>query len=95
MNDPAERCRPLVYYAPTTAVGQVFRAVQAARPAVRIGAIGMGTGTVAAYTRPGDSLRFFEIDPLVVKVATDPALFSATSTAAPRVTSTGCWAMRG
>jgi len=75
-DDPARRCRPLVYYAPTTPIGQVFTALEARKPAIRIGAIGMGTGTVAAYTRPGDSLRFFEIDPLVVGVATDPANFT-------------------
>jgi hypothetical protein len=74
--DPAERCRPLVYYAPTTPIGQVFRSVEARKPAIRIGAIGMGAGTVAAYTRAHDSLRFFEIDPLVIKLATDPAYFS-------------------
>ena len=75
-DNPALRCRPLVYYAPTTPIGQVFASVQARKPAIRVGAIGMGTGTVAAYTRPGDSLRFFEIDPLVVGMATDPAAFS-------------------
>ncbi|HEY2661635.1 MAG TPA: fused MFS/spermidine synthase [Caulobacteraceae bacterium] len=74
--DPANSCRPLVYYAPTTPVGQVFRLIQAQHPSVHIGAVGMGVGTVAAYTRPGDSLRFFEIDPLVVRLATDPANFS-------------------
>ncbi len=73
---PAQRCRPLVYYAPPTPIGQVFSNVQARKPAIRIGAIGMGTGTVAAYTRPGDSLRFFEIDPQVIGMATDPAHFS-------------------
>ena len=75
-SEAATRCRPLVYYAPTTPVGQVFRMVEAERASVRIGAVGMGVGTVAAYVRPSDSLRFFEIDPLVVRLATDPANFS-------------------
>jgi hypothetical protein len=74
--NPALRCRPLTYYAPTTPIGQVFTAVEARKPAIRVGAIGMGAGTVAAYTRTRDSLRFFEIDPLVVGMATDPADFS-------------------
>ena len=74
--DPAQLCRPLVYYAPTTPIGQVFRSVQARKPAIRVGAIGMGAGTVAAYTRAGDSLRFFEIDPLVVGMATNPTDFT-------------------
>jgi spermidine synthase len=74
--DPAKRCLPLVYYAPNTPIGQVFGLVQARKPAIRIGAIGMGTGTVAAYARSGDSLRFFEIDPQVVGMSTNPANFS-------------------
>ncbi len=36
----------------------------------------MGAGTVAAYTRAADTLRFYEIDPLVVRTASDPAQFS-------------------
>jgi SAM-dependent methyltransferase len=72
----ADRCRPLVYYAPTTPIGQVFRAKIAAKPSLNIAAIGMGAGTVAAYTRPTDRLRFYEIDPAVVKMASDPANFT-------------------
>ena len=73
---PEFRCRPLVYYAPTTPIGQTFRAMQARQAALNIGAVGMGAGTVAAYTRAGDRLRFFEIDPLVVRTANNPAQFS-------------------
>jgi spermidine synthase len=73
--DPARRCQPLVYYAPAAPIGQVFRGLEARKSALSIGAIGMGVGTVAAYVRAADRLRFFEIDPLVVGVATDPALF--------------------
>jgi hypothetical protein len=76
---PEYRCRPLAYYTPRTPIGQVFTAMAAARPNLRIGAVGLGTGSVAAYVRPGDRLTFFEIDPLVVKVASDPANFSYTS----------------
>jgi SAM-dependent methyltransferase len=77
--DPRWRCRPLTYYAPETPIGQVFTSVLARKPAVRIGAVGLGTGTVSAYTRPGDALTFFEIDPLVVRLATDPRHFSYTT----------------
>jgi hypothetical protein len=68
-------CRPLVYYAQPTPIGQVFTNVQSRKSAIRIGAVGMGTGTVSTYTRPGDSLRFFEIDPQVVGMASDPTYF--------------------
>lgn len=77
--DPRYRCRPMVYYTPNTPIGQVFTAKQAASAGLRIGAVGLGTGSVAAYVRPGDRLTFFEIDPLVVKVSTDPENFSYTT----------------
>jgi len=77
--DPRYRCRPMVYYTPNTPIGQVFTAKQAASPALRIGAVGLGTGSVAAFVRPGDRLTFFEIDPLVVKVSSDPQNFSYTT----------------
>ncbi len=76
---PAYRCQPLLYYAPRTPIGQVFRAKAAEKPALRIGAVGLGTGSVAAYVRAADRLTFFEIDPLVVKIATDPRNFSFTT----------------
>jgi spermidine synthase len=44
--------------------------------------VGLGTGSVAAYSRAGDALTFFEIDPLVVRVSTNPANFSYTSACA-------------
>jgi predicted O-methyltransferase YrrM len=62
-------CRPLVYYAPEAPIGQVFAAEMARKPALSMGVVGLGAGSVAAYTRPGDTLRFFEIDPLVVRAA--------------------------
>jgi hypothetical protein len=74
--DPAWRCHPFVYYTQTTPIGQVFTRLEAQRPSIRVGAIGMGAGTVAAYVRPADSLRFFEIDPLVISIATNPADFT-------------------
>jgi SAM-dependent methyltransferase len=77
--DPKWRCLPLVYYAPTTPIGQVFGALQREKPAIRIGAVGLGTGSVSAYVRPADRLTFFEIDPLVIRISSDPAHFSYTT----------------
>jgi SAM-dependent methyltransferase len=77
--DPRYRCRPLTYYAPETPIGQVFSAVRAERMTMNAGAVGLGTGAVAAYVREGDTLTFFEIDPTVVEIASDPAHFSYTS----------------
>jgi hypothetical protein len=76
---PALACNPLVYYARQAPIGQVFMAQQAAKPALEIGAVGLGTGSVSAYVRPADRLTFFEIDPLVVRISTDPRHFAYTS----------------
>ncbi|MBI1407036.1 MAG: spermidine synthase [Caulobacter sp.] len=76
---PGHRCRPLVYYAPETPIGQVFRRAQADHAAISVAAVGLGTGAVAAYVRPADRLTFFEIDPQVVAISRDPANFSYTT----------------
>src|SRR5262249_17708101 len=43
---------------------------------MRVGAVGLGTGTVAVYVDEGDFIQFFEINPNVVKVATSDKLFT-------------------
>ena len=73
--DPALRCRPLTYYAPGGPMGQVFAAVEAQRPSASLGLVGLGTGTVTAFVRPGDTMRIFEIDQMVVRLASDPSRF--------------------
>jgi SAM-dependent methyltransferase len=84
--NPAYACKPLVYYTPSTPIGQVFLRQQDERPnGVRIGAVGLGTGTVSAYVRPVDWLTFFEIDPLVIKIANDPKNFTYTRCAEGKV----------
>ncbi len=82
---PDYDCRPLVYYAPETPIGQVFTRGYAGAKPLRIGAVGLGTGAVAAYTRPGDHLTFFEIDPMVISIATDKKHFTYTTTCASGV----------
>ena len=66
---------PLSYYHRAGPLGEVIESMQAERPALRIGAVGLGAGAIAAYGRPTDSYRFFEIDPTVVDIARDPASF--------------------
>jgi len=80
--NPAYRCKPLIYYADSTPIARAFRSVQARKPTATLAAVGLGTGTAGLYARPGDSFTFFEIDPLVVRLANDPAHFSYTTTCA-------------
>lgn len=78
--DGADRLRPTTYYAPEAAIGQVFAAHSAAG---RIGVVGLGTGSVACYAKPGQNYTYYEIDPLVAKFASDPQYFSYLSECTP------------
>ena len=65
---------PLAYYHPTGPAGDVLGplpslAAPSKLPSRRVGVIGLGIGSLAAYARPGDEWTFFEINPAVVDVA--------------------------
>lgn len=51
----------------------------------RVALVGMGVGAMAAYSRAGDEYTFFEIDPAVVRIASDPTLFTYLSQAKGRI----------
>ncbi|NOY43818.1 MAG: hypothetical protein GXP26_18520 [Planctomycetes bacterium] len=59
---------PTTYFADETAVGQLLRRTGKDRP-IRVGIIGLGAGTLAAYGKEGDYYRFYEINPDVVDIA--------------------------
>ena len=47
----------------------------------RIGLLGLGVGTIAAYGKPGDTVRIYEIDPEVKRIAENPFTYLARSEA--------------
>jgi hypothetical protein len=60
--------QPLTYYALDSGLGLAMRLCCGTDPK-RVGVIGLGTGTVAAYGNRGDVIRFYEINPLVERLA--------------------------
>ena len=62
------RRAPTTYYARTSGVGLALDQCCGNR-ARRIGVIGLGTGTIAAYGNPGDTIRFYEINRSVEDIA--------------------------
>ncbi|HKA63232.1 MAG TPA: fused MFS/spermidine synthase [Methylomirabilota bacterium] len=74
--EPARRAQPLSYYQPKGPVGQLFEELDRRPAPLSIAVVGLGTGTLAAYARPGDRVTFYEIDRLVRDVAFDPAYFT-------------------
>ncbi len=63
-----QRRTPTSYYAEDSGVGLAIRFCCAGRPR-NIGVIGLGAGTIAAYGRSGDGIRFYEINPAVEPIA--------------------------
>jgi len=62
------RHTPTTYYTSDSGVGLALRFCCAGR-ARNIGVIGLGAGTLAAYGRPGDRIRFYDINPAVTTIA--------------------------
>jgi hypothetical protein len=64
---------PLTYYHHGSPIADVFAA---GTPRHSVAAIGLGAGSIACYGAAGEAWRFYEIDPVVSKVARDPRFFT-------------------
>jgi hypothetical protein len=85
---PADSGRPtpLTYYFDGSPMAQTIAAArEKAGGKVRLAVVGLGAGTLACQTRADDKLTYYEIDPLVVRVARDPQRFTYLSSCAPDV----------
>jgi hypothetical protein len=67
----SRRREPVSYYSRDSGVGRAidyYRQALGSKP-MRIGVVGLGAGTMAAYAEPGDHVTFYEINPDVIKLA--------------------------
>ena len=85
---PVARPMPSTYYYPS---GPMARGVQAARVAsgkleanLNVGIVGLGAGSMACNSAAGETWRFYEIDPVVVRIARDSGQFRHLSTCQPK-----------
>ena len=78
---------PTSYYHPEGPFGDVLAGVAPARSGRRVGVVGLGAGGAAAYAGADESWTFYEIDPLVARIAGDTAYFTylADAMSPPRV----------
>jgi hypothetical protein len=67
--DPPKNADPTTYYARNSGVGLALDFFK--QPSRHIGVVGLGTGTIAAYSNRGDELRYYEINPLILKIANE------------------------
>lgn len=65
---PARHKQPTTYYCPDTGAGRFLASSVVGTPQ-RVAIIGLGTGTLAVYGRPGDFYRFYEINAMVPAIA--------------------------
>jgi spermidine synthase len=77
---PIQDLTPTTYYHATSPMAKM---VTFARANItdktrqgRFGVVGLGTGALSCFSRQGEHWRFFEIDPLIVKIASSPKNFS-------------------
>ena len=75
LNPPNDRL-PTTYYGPDSGIGILLRnhpRRMKSAANLRVGLVGLGTGTLAAYGRPGDYLRFYELNPQVLNLSLGPS----------------------
>ncbi|MBV6516449.1 MAG: Polyamine aminopropyltransferase [Planctomycetes bacterium] len=64
---PERRREPSTYYGENSGVALALMHLSG-KPR-KVGLVGLGTGTLATYGRPGDQFRFYEINPAVIELA--------------------------
>lgn len=57
------------YYSRNSGIGRVIEAMHPRKDPIKVGVIGLGTGTIAVYGSKGDTYRFYDINPAVIEIA--------------------------
>lgn len=63
-----KRRRPTAYYTRVSGVGKALAFFEK-KPGIKVGTVGLGVGTIAAYSEAGQTYRFYEINPQVEHIA--------------------------
>jgi hypothetical protein len=72
----AGKPEPLTYYYTRGPIAETIASMRKQRGKLeRVAVVGLGTGSMACHARAGESFRYFEIDPVVVRIASDPSKF--------------------
>ncbi|MGW8323555.1 MAG: fused MFS/spermidine synthase, partial [Thermodesulfobacteriota bacterium] len=74
--DAGRQDQPLTYYHRSGPLGDVFRMVGEAEISRSVAAVGLGAGAASAFSTEGSSYVFYEIDPQIQRIASDPEVFS-------------------
>ena len=86
--DPAHSSEPRTYYHRAGPIGQVIETLSPRLSGGSIGVVGLGVGSLAAYSQPGQTWTFYEIDPAIEQIARAPQYFRYMSDCGARCTVT-------
>ena len=78
---PGQGMIPTTYYSRRSGVGRAMELLQSRSERLRVGLVGLGVGTLAAYGREGDEMRFYEINEQVERLAREHFTFLSGSRA--------------
>ncbi len=85
--DYKEKPHPLTYYSPQGGMARALLATQERLAGLNANGVyrvvGLGTGSLACYSKPGEDWAYYEIDRDVIRVAQDPNQFTFLSACAP------------
>jgi hypothetical protein len=76
---------PLTYFSRPGPIGQLFSEFDKVNDNWVIGIVGLGAGTLTCYTKGQQDWTFYELDPLVVDIASDPTYFTYISQCNPKM----------
>ena len=82
--DPGHRDTPVAYYSPSGPIGDFFKAEEPVDATWNVAVIGLGAGNIGCYARTQQNWTFYEIDPVVVRIARDRSLFTFLNDCTPQ-----------
>ncbi len=74
--DPQDRDLPIFYFCMKSPLWTLLQELTSSIGLKKCGVVGMGAGTMAAYAAPGQSMVFYELNPAVIELATNPFYFT-------------------
>lgn len=73
---PGMEGEPLAYFSRRGPLGELMQELYPAEQRKRMAVVGLGAGAISCYAHAGDVIHFYEIDPVVCEIASNPELFS-------------------
>jgi len=74
--DKDKRNTPIFYYGDSSPSNDVFRLLEEDKKNLPYAMLGMGSGSLACYAKPGQEVLIYELNPTVIEVASNPFFFT-------------------